>query len=139
MSGLNEAGLAAARKAIIGNPLNDDQLTRIITAYLASTSPGEGGEPVGWQHRIFYDDTNAWSEWRDGRHSTALANPFEERAVYASPDREKIIEALTAIEAMGHTLIPGLPGQKSTRLDAIFPDDFAKAAVALAALSSRGK
>jgi hypothetical protein len=38
---LNADGLAAARAAIIGNPLNDDQLSRIIRAYLDRSSSNE--------------------------------------------------------------------------------------------------
>lgn len=92
MSGLDEAGLAAARKAIIGNPLNDDQLTRIITAYLASTSPGEGGEPVAWCWRHTTQEGYRFVAFDrpDPNDPHLIAEPL----YTASPDREKIIEAL---------------------------------------------
>jgi len=40
---------------------------------------------AGWQHRIFYEDTNKWSEWRYGRRDQSLANMFEERKLYSDP------------------------------------------------------
>lgn len=43
---VNEKGLEAAREAIIGNPLSDDQLSRIIKAYLRAAS--NDAEPVAW-------------------------------------------------------------------------------------------
>ena len=43
---VNEKGLEAAREAIIGNPLSDDQLSRIIKAYLRAAS--KDAEPMAW-------------------------------------------------------------------------------------------
>lgn len=42
------------------------------------------GEPVGWQHRIYYEDTKSWSEWRDGERPK-YDNEYETRPLYTSP------------------------------------------------------
>lgn len=41
-------------------------------------------EPVAWQHRIYYDDTKTWSDWREGP-VPQFDNKFEKRPLYAHP------------------------------------------------------
>jgi len=76
-------------KATGPNPTSQRALEHILSELLSlRTSPppsGEAGEPDGWQHRLFFDDTKAWSEWRDGKFNGLLANLFEERPLYALP------------------------------------------------------
>lgn len=55
---------------------------------LPALIPAQSQEPVAWQHRIFYEDTRKWSDWRPGRRDTTLANEFEERPLYAAPAPE---------------------------------------------------
>lgn len=48
MTVLNSEGLEKARAAIMGNPFNDEQLGRIISAYLSALPPVDGLEVVAW-------------------------------------------------------------------------------------------
>ena len=46
MMELDPKALKAARAAIVGNPLNDDQIGRIVSAYLAASAGTETREAV---------------------------------------------------------------------------------------------
>lgn len=52
--------------------------------------------PDAWSHRLFYEDTGCWSEWRQGREPTfPVANEIEVRPLYAESALAQAITALT--------------------------------------------
>lgn len=75
-------------------------LKRVFAALEASLQSGSAGEVVAWQHRVLGDETGEWSDWRDGRIDTRIANAQEERA---------LVVATPAKAAGGWRLVPMKP------------------------------
>lgn len=96
---LDEKALAAAKAAIIGNPFNEDQIGRIVRAYLAaSPSPSMEMEVVAW--RVYHDWEGAPGEEYYIGHQD---NGSLDRAVavrLSKENAERIVQAQSALTAM---------------------------------------
>lgn len=65
------------------NAMQMEVVESAFRAMLAAAPKPQGDdlEPVAWQHRLFFEDTGKWSDWRDGPSPFAVANKFEKRAL----------------------------------------------------------
>lgn len=102
---VNEKGLEAAREAIIGNPLSDDQLSRIIKAYLRAAS--KDAEPLGRAWRWASSD-----EWR------LLAPGLSDAAVADFVRDQEKIAPIVVTEVFAHPST-GVEGGVPVGMDAI--------------------
>lgn len=63
---------------------------------------------VATQHRVYYDDSQTWSEWREGKWPGLYVNKFEERPLYlhpASPSPAGGVQGVGDLDL--RTLVPG--------------------------------
>jgi hypothetical protein len=94
MSALNSEGLEKARAAIMGNPFNDEQLGRIISAYLSALPPVDGLEVAGWQYR-FEMWNGDWSGWTwVGIEKPTVPEDLEVRSLVTLSQASSVIAGL---------------------------------------------
>lgn len=79
-----EDGAARARHIARCDPDTMRQIITLAQEALSLRSPVPE-EAVAWQHRLWFDDAQKWSAWRDGKNPRTVDNDFEERPLFLHP------------------------------------------------------